>query len=112
MHAVPALPSRATLGCNILWAVKRLFPLEQELGMMLHWESTGLALRGFTVHKAGEERQFGGWGVWLLAPGVDWICAIPPASLGHPGTSNVWPSAVSQERVPCHFFLPLIDRAL
>lgn len=51
MHAVPALPSRATLGCNIPWAVKRLFPLEQELGMMLHWESTGLALGGLQFIK-------------------------------------------------------------
>lgn len=66
VHAVLALPSRATLG--IPWAVKRLFPLEQELGIMLHWESTGLALGGLQFIKAGEKRQFGGWRDWLLAP--------------------------------------------
>lgn len=67
---------------------------------------------GLQFIKAGEKRHFGGWRDWLLPPGVDWICAIPPSSLGHPGTSNAWASAVSQERVPCRFFLPLIDRAL
>lgn len=105
MHAVLALPSRATLGCSIPSVVKRLFPLEQELGIMLHWESTDLAVGGLQFIKQVRRGSLEG-GDWLRAPGVDWICAIPPASLGHPGTINAWASAVSQERFPAISFSP------